>query len=210
MSRGKYNSSEEKLQRMEATRDAIVKAAFSEFAQQGFENASMTEIANAAGTAKGTIYNYFDSKQSLYAEIAWQIMQELEKTIQSKIKSHSGGRDKVSIVGRTLYAFFRNNRFYYEVFSFVNANIMDVIKKDSRFGNDLTGNLTIQLIEEGKKDKSISKNVHPVKFLAFASSTIWGMLMYMHERGDIVLKRTGLQEKEMVDYSFSAMEKMLE
>jgi len=209
MSRGKYNPSEDKLQRMEATKEAIVNAAFAEFARQGYENASIAEIARAAGTGKGTLYNYFDSKQKLYAEIAWRIMQKLESAVHDNLIACRCGRDKVNALGRTLYTFFRENRFYYEVFSFLNSNIMNIVKNDPRFARDITADPTVKFIEEGKLDGSISPDVHPVKFIAFASSTIWGMLMYMHERGDSVLERTGLPENEMVDYSFTAMEKML-
>ncbi len=37
------------------------------FARDGYEGASMSEIARAAGVSKGTLYNYFDSKAALFA-----------------------------------------------------------------------------------------------------------------------------------------------
>ena len=36
------------------------------FARRGFADASMEEIAQAAGLAKGTLYLYYDSKRELY------------------------------------------------------------------------------------------------------------------------------------------------
>jgi AcrR family transcriptional regulator len=39
------------------------------FLAQGFDGASMGEIARAAGVSKGTLYVYFDSKEKLFQEI---------------------------------------------------------------------------------------------------------------------------------------------
>src|SRR5260221_12614826 len=45
----------------------IQKAAREVFARRGFADASMEEIAQAAGLAKGTLYLYYESKRELYA-----------------------------------------------------------------------------------------------------------------------------------------------
>jgi AcrR family transcriptional regulator len=47
------------------TRRALLKAATAEFAHEGFERANINHISQAAGFAKGTVYNYFDSKRAL-------------------------------------------------------------------------------------------------------------------------------------------------
>ncbi|GIN12662.1 TetR family transcriptional regulator [Shouchella clausii] len=44
----------------------ILDAAFHEFAENGYESASTNRIVKAAGIAKGTLFNYFENKQSLY------------------------------------------------------------------------------------------------------------------------------------------------
>jgi len=209
MAKSRYRHSEEKLQKMNETRQGILSAAFREFSEQGYENASMFEIAKSAKTAKGTLYNYFDSKQNLYAEIAWEIMQELEKSVITKLEESDTGLVRVKRIGRELYRFFRTNKFYYQVFSFLNTKILEIIGEDLRFARDPVAEITVASIELGKKDGSISCDVHPVMFLAFASSTIWGMLMYMHERGDAVIAKTGLSEDEMVEYCFTGIEKAL-
>jgi AcrR family transcriptional regulator len=49
----------------EQTRQALLQAATAEFARQGFERANINRISQAAGFAKGTVYNYFDSKRAL-------------------------------------------------------------------------------------------------------------------------------------------------
>jgi AcrR family transcriptional regulator len=53
----------------ETTRERLLAAAAQEFAQAGFERASVDAISLAAGYAKGTIYNYFPSKEDLFLAV---------------------------------------------------------------------------------------------------------------------------------------------
>lgn len=60
-------------------RDAILRAATSLFAQYGFKKASVDEVARLARIGKGTIYQHFESKEALFAEV---IRHESETLIQ--------------------------------------------------------------------------------------------------------------------------------
>jgi AcrR family transcriptional regulator len=53
----------------ETTRERLLTAAAQEFARAGFERASVDAISLAAGYAKGTIYNYFPSKEDLFLAV---------------------------------------------------------------------------------------------------------------------------------------------
>ena len=50
----------------DARRDAILDVAEQVFLEQGFAAASMSEIAARLGGSKGTLYNYFKSKDELF------------------------------------------------------------------------------------------------------------------------------------------------
>jgi AcrR family transcriptional regulator len=52
-----------------AKRRQIVEGARSIFLAQGFDAASMNDIAKAAGVSKGTLYVYFDNKEQLFEAI---------------------------------------------------------------------------------------------------------------------------------------------
>lgn len=52
-----------------AKRRQIMEGARAVFLAQGFDAASMGEIARAAGVSKGTLYVYFESKEHLFQEI---------------------------------------------------------------------------------------------------------------------------------------------
>jgi len=53
----------------EARRSAIIDAALEEFTSQGFTATKLDDVALRAGIGKGTIYLYFDSKESLFEEV---------------------------------------------------------------------------------------------------------------------------------------------
>ena len=59
----------EREQALHAARQRLLDAAAVEFAHKGFAEANINHISEAAGFAKGTIYNYFPSKQALLFEL---------------------------------------------------------------------------------------------------------------------------------------------
>jgi len=50
-------------------RDAIVAAAAALYARQGFQGASVSDLAKACGTSKALIYHYFPSKDDILYEV---------------------------------------------------------------------------------------------------------------------------------------------
>ena len=60
-----------------AKRRGIVEGARAIFLAQGFDAASMNDIARAAGVSKGTLYVYFNNKEQLLKAI---VEQECDRT----------------------------------------------------------------------------------------------------------------------------------
>ena len=53
-----------------ATRERIIDAARQLFAANGFEASTTRDIADAAGIASGTLFNYFATKEDILASLA--------------------------------------------------------------------------------------------------------------------------------------------
>ncbi|MDQ6418896.1 TetR/AcrR family transcriptional regulator [Paenibacillus sp. LHD-117] len=56
-------------QKKNATRQAIIDAALTLFAAHGYAGTSVNQIAEAAGVAKGTFFNYFAGKEQVLCDI---------------------------------------------------------------------------------------------------------------------------------------------
>jgi AcrR family transcriptional regulator len=65
-----------------AKRQRLLNAAVAVFSQQGFHAAKMQDIADEAGIGKGTIYEYFRTKDELFLAVydAWMDEYELDMT----------------------------------------------------------------------------------------------------------------------------------
>ncbi len=64
---------EAKALREETRRREILEAAAQVFAREGYEGATVTQIAQAAGLSEGSLYNYFRSKEELLIQIPIQL-----------------------------------------------------------------------------------------------------------------------------------------
>jgi len=71
-------------------RKAILDAAGQVFARKGYANARIIEVAEAASVGKGTIYEYFRSKEDLFFAVFEGTMQGAEETIAAIASAPDG------------------------------------------------------------------------------------------------------------------------
>jgi AcrR family transcriptional regulator len=110
----------ERQEIMGRTRDLLLQAATVEFAQEGYAGANINRISQAAGFAKGTIYNYFSSKRALMLALIDEIAQahfeyvseqvaqadhparRLERFFEAGFAWVTGNRDQAQVMVTTL------------------------------------------------------------------------------------------------------------
>ena len=98
----------------EETRQQLLAAATAEFAREGYVGANVNRISRAAGFAKGTIYNYFPSKEALMNALIDDI----------------AGTHVAFVVERVLHAdgpASRLQRFFEAGFAFVSAHLAQAL-----------------------------------------------------------------------------------
>jgi AcrR family transcriptional regulator len=74
-------SIEEKQTKGERTREKILNTALALFAEKGYNNATMRDIAAQAECSLGLAYRYFDSKEALVLSLYERLTQELEEEV---------------------------------------------------------------------------------------------------------------------------------
>src|ERR1700676_4661712 len=85
-----------------AKRRQIIEGARAVFLAQGFDAASMNDIARKAGVSKGTLYVYFDSKEALFVAIADE---QCHKQAESVFVLDEADRDVAGVLTRLGNAF---------------------------------------------------------------------------------------------------------
>jgi AcrR family transcriptional regulator len=106
-----------RLKLREATSNAILEAAEEVAAREGTASASLQDIAERAGIAVGTIYNYFDDKVVLFDALFALRRAELYDAIDEAAKQHA--RDpfgpQLDAFVRAVFAFFDERRTFLRI-----------------------------------------------------------------------------------------------
>src|SRR2546430_1844097 len=88
------------LPRPESKRERILRAAIDIFAQSGYFNAKVSEIARAAGVADGTIYLYFDGKEDLLTSIFRDHTRNYLQSLERDVANVSRPEERIRIAIR--------------------------------------------------------------------------------------------------------------
>jgi AcrR family transcriptional regulator len=89
-------------------RRAILDAAITVFAREGFHSARVSDVAAEAGVAYGLVYHYFDSKDQMLNELfseRWQLLLEASQEVQ---RTDASPRDKLAGVANFIIESYRH------------------------------------------------------------------------------------------------------
>lgn len=78
-------------------RDRIIDAAIEVFCASGYEAASMADVALKAGVGKGTLYLYFESKESLFEEAYRLCSEQRALACSARVDEVQGALDKLCL-----------------------------------------------------------------------------------------------------------------
>jgi AcrR family transcriptional regulator len=85
------------------TRERLLRAAESVFAERGFDQSSIAEIVSRGGAALGTFYVYFPDKKSVFIELVDDLGRRLRRTLADATR---GLTDRLAVERAGLISFF--------------------------------------------------------------------------------------------------------
>lgn len=93
----------------------IQEAALKLFATEGYHSSSISKIAKAAGTSKGLLYNYFDSKETLLQEVLLEGIHELTLHFDP---NHDGNltQEEAEYYVRSTFQLMKENLSYWKLY----------------------------------------------------------------------------------------------
>lgn len=151
---------------------SIFEAAMTVFSEKGFEKATVDEIAERAGIAKGTIYYNYGSKKNLFLSLLEEGIERLETAVKKEIARRNNIRTKLEALITVQLQFFEDYKNYCKVL------LSEVWGRDTPWEEKAerirSGYLSMirDLIEAGKAEGLIKKRLDT----GTTASALFGMI----------------------------------
>src|SRR4051812_2885334 len=155
-------------------RDELLQIAATLFAERGFRNTTVRDIADAAGILSGSLYHHFDSKEAMVDELLDTFQQQLFTTYDDIVASDRTPREKLEAVVRTSFeaidqhhsevAIFQNDAAYlagFERFAYLT-------ERNRRFETLWTG-----VLREGMEAGELRHDLDVDLVYRFLRDTVW-------------------------------------
>ena len=106
---------EPRTERGRETLRKLLDAAAREFGERGFHEASISGITRQAGTALGTFYTYFDSKEAIYSALVGDMSQHVARAATAGMSRDSNGTVREGEALAAFLAFARDHKEIYRI-----------------------------------------------------------------------------------------------
>lgn len=177
------------LEKKMDTRSKILEAAKAEFAQNGFHNTLVSDIAERAGVGKGTIYRYFTSKEELFCSIIVNQMEHFEERICRAIKSGKVEKDILFEIEKIHFDEYQRSKDVIAILVFEGLNKDEKIKEEFKVRLTNIQQMVSNVIKQGIHNK-VFRQVDPYKTSVIFLGLIWTVLKH-----GIFMEEKDLEEK---------------
>ena len=203
-------------QKRERMRKIIIRAAQEAFTTQPYNSVNMDDIADKALLSRATLYNYFDTKETLYFEIGIENYKQMQQILPRIYEIESTGLDKVMKLSTYVFQNIMRNSINYDIIRrFMEINnqaehpieeTYDILSPEELDNIDATNETVIlryfhavmkylkiweNIIEIGQKDGTIRSDLPPRHLTQIIQIFITGVI------DQIVLQRNALKYIEL-------------
>lgn len=188
----------------------IVAAAEKVFAQKGFNDASMDEIAQEAQFTKRTLYLYFENKEELFFAAAINGFKMLLVYLQKASEKEQTGFMKIFQGSRGYYRFYKEFPGTLRLIGEI-GQVKNKTKKDSQRLQELMQidneifQWVARVIAEGKVDKSIRDDLDEKKVTFSIVFMMTGFFNQLSMTGDTYMEYFALDHEEFSEYSMNLL-----
>ncbi|HWI42841.1 MAG TPA: TetR/AcrR family transcriptional regulator [Nocardioides sp.] len=155
-------------------RDQLLAIAAELFADKGFRNTTVRDIADAAGILSGSLYHHFDSKESMVDEILSTFQEELFGQYDEILASSDDARAKLERAVRVSFEAIENHPHEVAIYQ----NDADHLGQFERFGyladrNQQSRQVWVTLIADGVRTGVLRKDLDVTLTYRFIRDTVW-------------------------------------
>jgi TetR/AcrR family fatty acid metabolism transcriptional regulator len=142
-------------------RERIIAAAERIFAEKGYFETTIAEIARDAQVAEGTIYEYFANKKDLLYAVPENYLADYATFVLDHLQGIKGALNKLRKIVWCHLFYFRNHKDFTKIMTLEIRIDPDFYKSKTYENLKLYSDLIIQIISEGIKDGEIAPTVNP-------------------------------------------------
>jgi AcrR family transcriptional regulator len=128
---------------VQSKRRDILNAAAQVFIGKGFYGAAMADIAEEAGVATGTLYNFFPSKEELYFTLIEEKADEFLLYLQMEVNRASSAVEKITRLIQAECSFFEANRAFFRIYISTRSGFEWAVQED--LGERIHGKYAVYL-----------------------------------------------------------------
>jgi AcrR family transcriptional regulator len=193
-------------------RQEIMDAAEMLFLSQGYEKTTIKEIADKALYAKGTIYNYFESKEELYLSIGTKAYDLIIEYTKEFVEKEEIGVNQLMAVGYAYYEFTKDYPAYATIFHDISEKLpkiakkkeTELIKMEKEYleQSHRYRDVFIEVIQNAVKKNAIRSDVSPIMIGITLASLTSGLIKELNHREE-ALNNLHLEKSEIVDFVFN-------
>jgi TetR/AcrR family fatty acid metabolism transcriptional regulator len=153
-------------------RERILRAAIDTFAESGYFNAKVSDIAKAAGVADGTIYLYFDGKEDLLVNVFREHTRTYLQSLEIAIRNARRPEERIRIAIRHHLEALGRDRALAVVSQ---VELRHSLKFMSLLSHNEVGdylNMIRTLVEQGQAEGVFRRTLHP----QLVAKSVFGIL----------------------------------
>ena len=167
-------------------REELLAIAADLFAQRGFKNTTVRDIADASGILSGSLYHHFDSKESMVDEILSSFQTELFRQYDEVAASDLDPRAKFEAVIRISFEAIHDHHSEVAIYQ----NDAAYLAEFERFGylNDRNAQLRslwVSLLEEGVRAGAFRPDLDTEVVYRFIRDTVWVAVRWYRPGGSL-------------------------
>ncbi|MFL0250940.1 TetR/AcrR family transcriptional regulator [Clostridium neuense] len=193
----------------QAREEDIINAAEKIFIKEGYNEASMEQIARECQFTRKTLYQYFANKEDLYYTVVIRGFTKLLEYFEKEIKNGTTGFEKLQNLGFAYYKFYKD---FSGIFALMNYVGYVKSKKESedklKEFNKITDSVAQQvakIIDEGKKDGTIRTDVDTMSLTLSSEFSLTGFFHMLSVSGKTFMSHFSLNEEEFIRFNINLL-----
>ena len=167
-------------------RSELLRIAAGLFAEKGFKNTTVRDIADASGIQSGSLYHHFDSKESMVDEILSSFQAELFGSYDEILTSTDDARTKLERAVRVSFEAIDRHRHEVAIFQ----NEADYLGGFDRFAylaerNAQSRDVWITLLDDGVRSGVLRSDLDIELTYRFIRDTVWVAVRWYRPGGTL-------------------------